>query len=263
MIRQDLKSLETEFGATIAADLWDLAREQHKIDPKKFKFAAEDGRIFPNYLAPVIRGVDGKRVIEPIRYSAYPPNYIPKANAEKLTTYNARLDSLDKKFWSESFMVMHGVIIISGFYEWVAVADLVKAGSVSIAQVTEEFATQAAQRKIRLLAAGKKYVPTKTDLLKPMQRKTIIKFTPQDGHDLIVPVIISADASTGLKGFAIVTTDPRPEITSAGHDRMPCHLSRTEIDLWLETKKQSRDNFLQLLARTRDEYFIHQLASAA
>jgi len=170
LLKQDMKYLEDEFGAEAVKELWHKIYESEKVNPKKFRFAAKDNRIFPNYFAPVITMGGDNLEIRPMQYSAFPPSYMPVESAKKLTTFNARRDSLGKRFWSESFGVNHGLIILGGFYEWVKVQNLVKAGRVSIDSIKKEFEAQSELRKNKILTAGKKYKPTKTEALDPMER---------------------------------------------------------------------------------------------
>ena len=90
-----------------------------KISSSLFKVPEEDGRIYPNYFAPVITSTQGKRVMRPMRYRVR-----PFGSREEIPTqfnvFNARVDSLEKrKTWSSLFMRNHGLIPFSSFYEWV------------------------------------------------------------------------------------------------------------------------------------------------
>lgn len=92
---------------------------KQKPRSSRFQEAKEDGRIFPNYFAPVIVNKNGQRVIKLMRYRVRPtesPEEIPSQYA----VYNARLDSLEKrKTWEAIFLKNHGVIPFTNFYEWV------------------------------------------------------------------------------------------------------------------------------------------------
>ena len=112
LVKSDLKKLESQFGAEAVKELWDWVYETHKSDPKKIKLPGSDHRIFPKYIAPAMYQKDNKIVIEPMRYSVPTPSFIdPKIN--KYTTFNARFDNLDSRFWSEAFMVHHGFIVLN------------------------------------------------------------------------------------------------------------------------------------------------------
>lgn len=264
MLRQDLKYLQAEFGAEPSIELWDFVREQAQGEPRLYKLPTSDGRIFPNYFAPVVYAAPGcTKIIAPMRYSAFPPLYLAAEQTKGLTTYNARLESLGRRFWSESFMHCHGIVAIRGFYEWVMVSDLIKGGVVTLDQIHEELANQVANRRKRLAEQGKKYVLTKNDRVEATSRKVIIRFQPENHHDLIVPVIFSHHQESGMMGFAIITTEPSAEIMAAGHDRMPCTIDKTEVERWLHPQGQSPRTMLEMLSSAAPSRFLYELERTA
>ena len=187
-IINNLKHLENVHAAQINNQLWDKVYETERITPSKIKLPTSDNRIFPKYIAPIIHYKSGKKVIEPMYYSANPPSYMSRKQSQNLTTFNARKDSLNKRFWSEAIGINHGLIVIDGFYEWVAVKHLIKAGVASIEDVKIEFNRQAEQRKQKWLKSGKdiiKYKLSKIELTDPLFRQIIIKFTARNNKDFI------------------------------------------------------------------------------
>jgi len=247
-------------------DQGDIFERASAEDPKRFPPLRE--RIFPGSYGPVIHQSSGDKLLsELMRYGAYPPHHIP--DPKKYTTFNARRDNLLSPFWSVGFMKHHGFVVLEAFYEWVAVKDLLKAGVVTLAQVKTEFDKQSEDRKARILAAGKKYKPTPTELKDPRLRKIVIEFKPHDGHPLLVPTIFSySEAGAGFDqgrdtGFAIITDEPTPEIENAGHDRCPVILDWDEMRQWLDPKSLPAEAFIELLRNRKNPVFEHKLAEAA
>ena len=119
MVEADLHKLSLEFSADIDELRWQKLGKKRKSIPKAFKLPDENQRIFPKYFAPIVTGHGGKLIVTPMIYSAHPPSYMSSSQGSRLTTYNARRDSLEKRFWSESISQHHGLLIVKGFYEWV------------------------------------------------------------------------------------------------------------------------------------------------
>lgn len=254
-VRTDFEKLEADYSANANIDKW------NKLSAKGYKLPDQDNRIFSQYHAPVIANFGNKRVIEPMRYSCYAPSYMTEQQVKKLSTFNARRDSLQKRFWSEAFGINHGIIILKGFYEWVAVKDLVKSGGVSLEQVQKSFAQESQERKNKILSQGKKYAPTKTELKDPMLRNIVIEFKPLSGEDLIVPVIYNRNQDGNDFGFAIITDEPTPEILAAGHDRMPIHLSKDKMEDWLNPSGRSYLEIDALFNKDMPEDFVFKVPS--
>lgn len=95
-----------------------------KHSPKKrsvpFKFPSDDGKVFSNYFTNVIVEDDEKRLIKPMRYRVR-PNGSKKEVPTKYNVFNARIDSLEiRGTWAPLFMRNHGIVPLTGFYEWVS-----------------------------------------------------------------------------------------------------------------------------------------------
>lgn len=263
MVRREIKALERRFGPLVVRDS-ELAHyeELHKTHPKAFPKIA--GRIYSGHFAPVVfKGPEGDLHMEYMRYSAFPPGYVREKSA--LSTFNARRDNLRSPFWKECFGRGHGVILLAGFFEWVAVSDLLGAGRVTLAQVVAEFERQKEERRRKLEAAGKAYKPTKTELTDPRFRKTVIQFTAEADHDLVAPVIFNEGVLEGerVKGFAIVTDEPFPEVAAAGHDRSPILLPDSVWPEWLVPKGKTPRELDAILGTKEHPLFTHALDAAA
>jgi putative SOS response-associated peptidase YedK len=253
-------------------------------EPKRFPPLSD--RIYPGSYAPVIYAEGHRHVVDLMRYGAYPSAHIK--DPSRYTTFNARRDNLKSPFWEPAFRQHHGFVVLQGFFEWVAVTDLLSAGVVTLEEVRREFARQAAERKAKILATGKPYKLTPTEKKDPIERKIIIQFQPQDQVDLLVPVIFSPAAFSadhpGLPssapttasaippnasylnephfGFAIVTDEPPPEILAAGHDRCPVLLTENRIEQWLHFSDKSPSQLDALLGQQERILMTHKLALA-
>jgi putative SOS response-associated peptidase YedK len=253
LVYQSRKDLEDRYFAHTVREQIEAFDSRSKENPKLYPAVAE--RIYPGHYAPVIYDKGGRRVLELMRYSAYFPPYAPKA----FSSFNARRDNLTSPYWKEAVR-NHGFIVLKGFYEWVNVADLLKAGIVKIDDVKADFARQAEERKQKILSSGKKYKPTPTELKDPRFRRIVIEFKPEDGEDLIVPVIFNQ--GDVFEGFALITDEPPREIAEAGHDRCPIILDPKYLDQWLGSSGINAE-IDSLLTHRKRTTFRHWLAPAA
>ena len=261
LVKRDLDYLHKNYGAIVIRQDLDEFTSTSQSDPKHFP--PLHSRIYPGHYAPVIVPDQVHNRVQLQRYGAYPhPNI---TNPGRYTTYNARRDNLTSKFWSDAFMQHHGFIVLNGFFEWVEVKDLLKAGVVTLPQVEAEFTRQTEERKAKILIAGKPYRPTATELKPTHLRKIIIQFKPEDGSDLIVPVIFSPSGqlSAFANGFAIITDEPPGEIRSAGHDRCPIILRQDALSIWLHPEHRTVKEMDAVLMQRNRVTFKHQLPAAA
>ena len=266
LVKQDLKYLGRRYGALAVRTQIDSYIEHSSKDPKDFPPLKD--RIYPGYYAPVIFERDGKRVTEVMRYGAYPPAHIK--DPSKYSSFNARRDNLTSTFWANAFQKHHGVVILEGFYEWVAVKDLLKAGVVTLKDIESEFSRQSEARKQKIISEGKTWKPTPTEKKPAIDRQIIIQFKPEDGEDLIIPVVFSYNheipgdnQSIPNAGFAVITDDPTQEIERAGHDRCPVILNESDIDTWLHPENLSAKHLQDFLLSKKRVTFKHALARAA
>ena len=261
MIEQDVKLLESRFGAIKVRASWDNYESLRTADPP---LPPLESRIYPGYFAPVVTVERNQHIVHLMKYSVEPPDFIN--DSRRYTSYNARRDNLSSPFWSECFRKHHGLVLLKVFFEWVAVKDLVKAGHVTLAAVKQEFDRQKDMRRDRLKAAGKPYRPTKAELTNPLFRKVVIEFKTAGGADLLTPVVYSRrEGPTGHPhmGFAIVTDEPPPEVERAGHDRCPVFLKPEAAEQWLRGAALPAEQLDELLAQRPLLTFDHQLSTAA
>jgi putative SOS response-associated peptidase YedK len=264
LVKREAKLLEARLGAITIRDQLDDYRRASTREPKKFPPLAD--RIYPGHYAPVVHERGGERVAELMRYNIDPPAYIKDPG--KLTCFNARRDNLESAFWSDAFMVHHGILLLEAFYEWVEVPDLLKAGRVSIDDVASQFAKQAEARRARLEGQGKAWKPTPTETKDPRFRKIVIEFKAEQAgtgvDELFVPVVFTERPDPGSpgdlrKGFAIVTDAPPTEVAAAGHDRCPVFLTREFAYAWLKPTGRTAKEMLDLLDGRPRVTFHHVL----
>ena len=103
-----------------------IARAVEKLaDLRRSEPNDEDSRIFPGWYAPVMISENGQRVIKPMRYQCRPAGKPASHDTKFPGTYNARRDSLEG-FWKGLFGRTHGLLVVSRFYENVAVPPMIK-----------------------------------------------------------------------------------------------------------------------------------------
>lgn len=87
-------------------------------DAKRTQRESRDGRIYPNYFAPVLVEIDGQRQILPMRYGCRLAGKPASYDRKYPGTYNARRDNLEG-FWKGAFGKTHGIMIATAFFEHV------------------------------------------------------------------------------------------------------------------------------------------------
>lgn len=89
------------------------------------------------------------------------------------------------------------------------------------------------------------------------EKKKVISFQPE-GRDLMwAPVLWDrwTDGEDAIESFAIITTDPPPEVSMMGHDRCPVFLREDLIDTWLQPSKVSKKKMYEVLNTLEPAYF--------
>lgn len=250
-VQQQLDSLWRKLGAMLVEESYQRYAQLTKADPKKYKSLENNSRIYPYYFASVMyRNYEGETKVEPMRYQAWPPSY--KEDPHHLTLYNARLDNLRSNVWQDLFMVHHGVLVASNFYEWVLVRDLLAQteNGISKEEIEEELIRKLEVRKEKALESGKKFKVTPTEKLPFLERKITVAFSRSDEEkNLFLPVIFAEKQNhdgTLFKSFAVITTDPPPIVLSAGHDRCPISFNSEEamnkyLEPWKSNSKEIED----------------------
>ena len=95
-------------------------------------------------------------------------------------------------------------------------------------------------------------------------KKKIVSFYPADRELMWAPCLWDhwSDGQQSLESFAIITTDPPPEISEAGHDRCPLFLREDHIETWLHPEKVSKKAMYKVLGQKEDAQFLSADASA-
>ncbi len=95
-------------------------------------------------------------------------------------------------------------------------------------------------------------------------KKKIVSFYPRDKDLMWAPCLWDrwTDGVDSLESFAIITTDPPPEISEAGHDRCPLFLREDLIDTWLNPAGLSKKEMYKVLGQKEDAKFLCGDASA-
>ena len=219
MVENDLKLLEEHFSAFPVRSDFELYEQLIADNPKKFKDFKKHPRIYPNYWAPIIRiDADGKKTVSPMRYRIR-PKYSEKEVPSKYNVFNARKDALEnRQTWKGLFLKQHGVLVMRSFFEWV-----------------EDERT------------GK---------------KKVIEFSPKNHSYMLVPVLwdewTDGLGLTRIESFAVITTDPNPEVLAAGHDRSPIFIKKEHMDAWLNQTHPDKDKSYAILEDIEEEYYQHR-----
>ena len=219
---KDLKKLSQLMNAKVAGQEFFKLQSLVKDHPELgLKIPLDDGVVYPNYFAPVIKCDHGERVIYPMRYRVR-PNGSEQEFASHINVFNARSDSLKTRTtWQKLFGKKHGVVPLKRFYEWVEVET----------------------------PQGKK--------------KKKISFSPQDIDLMWSPCLydywVSPDRQASFLSFAIITTEPNPEVLAMGHDRSPIYIKNEYIDSWLKEKDTSKA--MDYLTDIQKIYYNYQYES--
>ena len=91
-------------------------------------------------------------------------------------------------------------------------------------------------------------------------RKQQVAFSPQEHEIMWAPALYdswqSADGRLFFYSFAIVTDEPPPEVSAAGHDRCPIFLHKDAIDDWLQPQRFKTSELYDLLNHRENERFL-------
>ncbi|MHA6862235.1 SOS response-associated peptidase family protein [Ralstonia pseudosolanacearum] len=98
----------------------------------------------------------------------------------------------------------------------------------------------------------------------PTGEKIVLEFGPDPPQTLLVACLWSRWTKPGEKdllSFAIITDDPPPEISEAGHDRCPVPIKQEHIDAWLNPGPRDLPAMDAILDDRPDLYYQHRRAS--
>lgn len=187
-----------------------------------------DNRIYPGNFCPVmVMDEKGNLVVQPMRYLCRPAGRPAFFDTRYPGTYNARRDSFDG-YWKSVYANTHAIVVVTAFYEHVNRHRL----------------------EGRELAPGEK------------EEDVILKFEPAGGRPMELACLWSRWTGVGqpdLDSFAIVTDEPPPEVSAAGHDRCPIPLKAENVKAWLRAPAPT--DYQALLDDKERPYYEHQLAA--
>jgi putative SOS response-associated peptidase YedK len=199
-------------------------------DAKRTSFEERDARIYPGMFAPVLVMDGGQRMVRPMRFHCRPAGSPAGYDKVFKGNYCARRDNL-KRYWRALYGHTHAVLVADAFYENVA----------------------------RHLAEGRELRENE----KP--ENLVIEFKPSVPQDMLVACIWSRWSGEGepdLDSFAVITTDPPPEVSSAGHDRCVIPVQAKHVDAWLTASQATNRDMLDAILSTPEPvYFAHRMAA--
>lgn len=224
-IRETRKALEDRRIATRKVD-WHLEK---LAQLKRITLEPDDSRIFPFWYAPVLVRDGGQTVIRPMRYHCRANGKPESYDRRYPGLYNARRDSLEG-YWKNLFGRRHAVVLISSFFENVALNDYEK----------------------RPLREGER------------EKNLVLHFNPRPATMMLVACLWDQWQSPGkpdLYSFAAITDDPPPEVAATGHNRCLIPLKESNLLSWLEPEALNSTELFRLLDDREQLYYDHGLAA--
>ena len=224
MIERDLSKLAKLYQAKINEPAFEYFYERTQSHPDIYKVPDEDGRIFAKTWAPIITFVCGQREIRPMRYQLLPSF----CEGLKYTRINPKTDR---------------EVEIKSTYN---------------ARLDSLHKARAWQKPF-MNFHGIVPVTSFFEWVDHEGKATQIEFYDPEKPLLHIPCLYdnwySEDKSLVIQSFAIITTDPTPEVLEKGHDRSPINIPFEKIQTWLEPQKQDRDLILNNLKEPLNNHF--------
>ena len=241
LIANDIKRLAQDFNAVLDEQAFAAFDAATQRSPSKYKPISSHERIFPNYWAPVItqtfaagdeHGFDKESVaVQSINRASKVQRVIrpmryrlrPHWSKDELPTrYNVFNARLDSLEKRRSWQPLFG------------------------------------QRHGLLI-----YKAFYEWVLGPDGSKKLLQFYPMDKELLWSPVLydVWSDGERRIDSFAVITDDPPPEISDAGHDRCPIFLDQAYLDTWLKPNGLAPGQLMEILKRRQAVTYCHRAAS--
>lgn len=198
-------------------------------DLKRTELKSADARIYPMYYAPVIVVENGERLIKPMRYHCRPAGKPESYDKDYDGLYNARRDNLEG-FWKGQYAKTHAIVLMTGFYENVALHDF----------------------EHRELASGEK------------EKNLILHFNPKPAFQMRVACLWSHWEEAGkesLDSFAAITDEPPAEVAAAGHDRCVIPLKESNVERWLNPNPADKGAIYSILDDRERPFYEHRMAA--
>ncbi len=99
---------------------------------------------------------------------------------------------------------------------------------------------------------------------RPDGKISVLEFRSDPPQTMLVACLWSRWTKPGEKdllSFAIITDDPPPEISEAGHDRFPVPIKEENIDARLNPESRDLAALDAIVDARPDLYYLHKLAS--
>ena len=224
-LKETHKALEDRRIATRKID-WHLEK---LAQLRRTTLEPDDSRIFPFWYAPVLVREAGQTVIKPMRYHCRANGLPASIDRRYPGLYNARRDNLEG-YWKSLFGHRHAVVLVSSFFENVALHDYEK----------------------RALREGEK------------EQNVILHFDPRPASVMLVVCLWDCWQSPGqpdLYSFAAITDDPPPEVAATGHNRCVIPLKETNLLRWLGPEGLKTNDLYALLEDRERPYYEHGVAA--
>ena len=246
VLRERMKADEIELLQELAKQRERLEKAQQSLAVKATKKAADDERIATNKIAAIAGKLDDLRTtdIKPRDARIFPGWYAPVMvwengrrtvkpmryqcrPAGKPAFYDTKYPGtynarMDnlRGFWKGQYGHTHGVVLVDAFYE---------------------------------------------NVTGPEGKNLVLEFRPDPPQTMLVACLWSHWRGTmpgekDLLSFAIITTDPPPEISEAGHDRCPVPIKPEDLDTWLKPDQQNLDAMDEVLRNNGMPHFRHNSA---
>lgn len=208
-----------------------IARHLLKLDDlKRTEHQDRDDRVYAGSFCPVmVRDAAGQLVVRPMRYQCRPAGMPAAFDRRYPGLYNARRDNLTG-FWKSVYAHTHAIVVAEAFLEHVDRHKL----------------------EGRELEPGEEV------------QDVVILFAPSNGQLMQFACLWShwiGRDEPDLLSFALVTDEPPPEVSMAGHDRCPIPLKSANVAAWLAAPAPA--DYQAILDDRERPYYAHQLAAAA
>ena len=214
-IDRSLNKMAARFGATVSRSSFEKFLSNKEINPKKFKAPDEVNRVYPNYFAPVIIRDQGNKIIKPMRYQLLPHF----SNESTYTMVNAKTKR--KK--------------------------TIPTYNARLDSLEDRKAWEPIFMKNHCLFPFIKFF----EWVEFEGQKKQIGFHAQNCEVMWAPGLydqwVSKDKKEIIESFALITTDPHPDILKMGHDRTPIFLKEEYIDDWLDPQNETKDEIYEML----------------
>ena len=102
------------------------------------------------------------------------------------------------------------------------------------------------------------------NVAEPEGKNVVLEFRPDPPQTMLVACLWSRWTKPGEKdllSFAIITDDPPPEISEAGHDRCPIAIKPEHIDAWLNPDPRNLEASDAILSDKLPVYYTHRDAT--